>query len=165
MADQLIVPSTELALVDGVFAEACERAQRRVLEPNSENTQRAYRRHWRDWRNAAERYAYAPLPIQPHALVNYLEAYGGSPKTVRQVLAALCAVDAEWRAAQGETAPERLRQHPIVMRWLKSWSRDNPRRPKRQAPALERDELERILLTMQQRGWRASSLGHVQRYA
>lgn len=164
---QLIVPGAELALVDGPFAAACERAQRRVLEPNSPNTQRAYRRHWSNWRAAAARYGFEPLPVQPRWLVSYLESLRDAPSTVRQALAAICALDMELQAVRGVETRDlvRVRAHPHVTRWLRNWSRDNPRRPRRKAPALARSELERILVQMQQRGRRASSHGHLQRYA
>ncbi len=163
---QLIIPGAELGIVDGAFADACERAQRRILEPHAPNTQRAYRRAWRDWRHFCAQYEWDAVPIHPGRLVRYLEALDGmAPASVRQVFAALCALDQEARLAMGDADGPRLRAHPVVTRWLKSWARDHPRRPRRRAPALARSELERILVTMQQRGHRASSLGHLPRYA
>lgn len=168
MADQLIVPGAELALSDdAAFAEACERAQRRVLEPHAPNTQRAYRRHWRAWQHHCAARSVPVVPVRAQYLISYLEALSEtySPNSVRQALSALCTLDVETRLAMGEDLRHSvpLRAHPAVKRWLQSWARDNPRLPRNRAPAVTRSELERVLLAMQQRGRRASSHGHLER--
>lgn len=160
---QLIVPHTELA--HDRFAEAIDRAQRRVLEPRAPNTQRVYRQAWRAWDAHCAARGLAPWPLHPAALVSYLEARTDlAPNTVRLHLSALCARDVELRCA-AEAHPISLRRHPVVTRWLQSWSREHPIEPQRQAPALSRAQIDALLVAARERGAHASRPAHAARYA
>lgn len=165
---QLIVPHTEYPLVANhtrEFAAAIDRAQRRVLEPRAKSTQRAYRQAWRAWDQHCDVEHARAWPIEPSHLVCYLESRTElAPNTVRLHLSALCARDCELRCAR-EEHPISLRRHPIVIRWLQSWGRAHPIDPQRQAPALTRTQIERLLVCAQERGAHCSRLAHAARYA
>ena len=163
MVMQQLIPHSECALVETSHAwtAAVERAQRRVLEPYAPSTQRAYRLAWRQWRAHCDALHVPALPIEPSHLVSYLESREDlSPNSVRLHLAALCTLDSE---AQIEHGGSSLRKHVIITRWLKAWSREHPRAPKKKAPAVQRSELDRLLQAVQERDPNGSRLAHAAR--
>lgn len=165
---QTLVPGSECPLVanHGELAIAWDRAQRRVLEPRAASTQRAYRVAWRQWREHCTSLHVPMLPIQPSHLVAYLEQRTAelAPNTIRVHLAALAALDREARLAGGEDNPASVAHNVIVTRWLESWSRDNPRAPRRKAPSLSRSELEAVISRAQERDPHGSRPAHIARY-
>lgn len=163
--DQLLVPHTELvpSSLQG-FAEAVERAQRRILEPRAKNTQRVYRQAWHQWDTHCEALGREPWPLDPLQLTYWLDHRQDlAPNSVRTYLSALCARDLELRIGK-EEHPLSVRTHPTVIRWLQGWGQENSREPRRQAAAMSRAQLVEILEAAQQRGRRSSSLAHLPRY-
>lgn len=154
------------------FVLAFEAAAKRVLDPHSDNTKRAYRQAWQQWVRHCDSIHVPALPIQPTHLVAYLEMRARSdeplprlaPNSVRLHLAALSTLDQAARTTPADPKPEGIRGTQVVTRWLKSWARDNPRAPKKKAPAMSRNELERILVQAQERTGRGSRPAHVARY-
>lgn len=145
--------------------EAYERAAARVKDPHSENTKRAYVEAWRAWQKHCARACHPPLPIQPAQLLTFLESLKHlAPNTVRLRLAALCALDQAHALSVGEEWAS-LRRDPEVLRWLKSWGRDNPTAPRKRARALTPKELERVLELAAEPGHNQSRVAHAARYA
>jgi integrase len=178
-ARQLTLPPSECPLVRNHsrgFVDAFERAKRRVLEPyTNKNTRRAYALAMDQWIAHCNVKHVPALPIEPSHLVTYLEARSAealpdtgsklAPNSVRLHLSALCALDQEARATPATPNPESVRDSFVVRRWLKSWSTQHPRAPRRKAPASRRDELERILVCAAEPAKHSSSHAHVARYA
>jgi integrase len=174
-AFELLEHCAELArgpLTPSGFAAAFEVAAQRVLEPHAPNTRRAYRTAWGQWVAYCERHGFPSSPIDPLALVTYLEGRSSSdalfplsPASVRQHLAALCTLDMAARLAAGEVMPSSVRESSTVRRWLQSWSREHPKAPKRQARAATRSELDRLLRAAQERKAGASRAAHIPRAA
>lgn len=148
------------------FIAAFERAARRVLEPHAATTRKTYQTAWNRWVEHCNRVHVRALPIEPSHLVTYLESLTElAPNSVRQYLSALCALDCAARITSDEPNPDSIRQHVYVTRWLTSWGRDNPRAPKRKAPAASASDIERILIQAQDRRPCVSYGAHLSRYA
>lgn len=145
--------------------DAYERAAERVREPNAPNTQRAYTEAWRAWQRHCAANRIDALPVLPEHAIGYLESRSDlAPNSVRLHLAALCALAEAYASDAGLPAPK-LRQHPRVRRWLKSWGRDHPTAPRRQAAFLTPKQLEHVLTVAAEPGHNASRIAHVARYA
>lgn len=166
---QLVIPGTAYPLVANhsrELQEAAQRALERVTNPDALNTRRTYESAWRAWLSHCSGLHVPAHPIEPSHLVVYLEHRTDlAPNSVRVHLAALCRLDQEMRISAEHPNPQSLREHMIVRRWLKGWGRDNPRAARKQAPALTRAEVSRILFVAQDRGRGQSGFGHVLRYA
>lgn len=168
MSRQLIIEGSDLTPAREGLCELLARAAERVRHPESANTQRAYKRAWRAWELHCEKFGLAVLPIEPVQLVTYLElltAQKLAPNTVRQHLAALASIDRTARVTAADPSPQSLTRSVVVQRWLQSWSRENPRRPRRRAPAATRDQLEHVLTRAQEPAPHSSRVAHVARYA
>lgn len=170
MPEQLAIPgseSSDLTPRELAYLEACELATRRALEPHSARTKAAYRHEWRRWARYCEEMGVPRMPpISPAHLTAYLEFLSRSlaPNTVRLALSALVSLDQAARMSAAHTDPHSLRKHPIVTRWLESWERDHPVAPRRRAPALSADELERILRAAAERPRNVSPAQHAAKY-
>ena len=147
-------------------------AAQRVLEPHAPNTRRAYHAAWSQWEAWATAHGHEASPVEPLALITYLEERSSSdavarlaPASVRQHLAAIATLDIAARLAAGELSPPSVRATAVVRRWLMSWGRDNPRAPGKQARAATRPELERLLKAAQERRPGASRAAHIPRAA
>lgn len=146
---------------------AWRRARERVRNPSARATERAYYAAWRLWGDHCSARSWEPMPLTPARLVGYLELLGErlAPNTVRLHLAALSSLDQAWRLSHGEARPLSLRNHVVVQRWLRSWSREHPRAARRQAAALSPDDLERLLICAQERRGNVSPAAHIAQYA
>lgn len=169
MTEQLALPgSTALALAPELWA-AYRRASARIRSPHAPNTERAYLAAWDAWARFCARHGFPERPPDVRHVVLYLEKMGEqlpppAPNTVRLQLAALCALDAGDAVLTGVDR-HALSSHPLLKRWLLNWGRDNPRAPRKQAPALSPSELERVLWHANKRGFNQSRTSHVARYA
>lgn len=166
---QLAIEGSERApIVPEVrFLEAAARAAERVMHPHSEATQRAYRVAWNAWGEHCARHRMQPLPIEPERLVGYLELLSvtHAPNTVRLHLSALAVLDQAARITPVDKSPQSLRSSAIVHRWLRSWGREHPRAPRKQAPSITPAELEHLLSLAQEPGFRHARSAHAARYA
>lgn len=166
---QLAIPGSEgaeLATRLVAYERACEVAGRYVAEPHAPATQRAYKVAWEAWgRYCADRRV-SPLPVEPVELVTHLQWLSEhlAPNSVRLRLAALVSLDQAVRVTPTDREPSSVRSHPIVQRWLKGWSRDHSRAPRRQAPALTARELELVLRAAAEPARYASGHAHAARY-
>lgn len=166
MSEQLRISEEGAAALLRSRFEAFDVARARVLDPNSPNTQRAYKNAFKLWTAYCDALELAWAPIEAPELVTYLEHLSQrcAPNTVRQHLAALCALDVASRVTPTDPNPVSLRTHQVVQRWERSWSRDNPRAPRRRAAALEVSDLERLLHAAAEPQKNGTAAGHVQRY-
>lgn len=166
MSEQLRIADEGAAALTRSRLEAFDVARARVLDPNSPNTQRAYKNAFKLWCAYCDALGLDWAPIDAAELVTYLERLSKrcAPNTVRQHLAALCALDVASRVTATDPCPVTLRSHQIVQRWERSWSRDNPRAPRRRASALDVSDLERLLQVAAEPQKNATAAGHVQRY-
>lgn len=148
-------------------ADALEVARRRVLDPNSANTKRAYNTAIGQWCDYADAHNIAWAPIDAAELVGYLEQLSRrvAPNTVRLHLSALCALDVASRVTPASPTPQSLREHFVVSRWEKSWNRDNPRAPRKRAAALGQSDLERVIAAAAEPAKNAARAAHVIQYA
>lgn len=150
---QLIVPGSDydrpiITSEAARLVRAAELAFGRVLEPHAPKTREAYRRAWNAWAAWCERTGARVLPIEPHELVAHLEwlsLEGQAPNSVRLALSALASLDRAARVTPTDQSPRTVRASVVVQHWLKGWSRENSKAPRRQAPALEPRELRRVL--------------------
>lgn len=167
MGDQLSISEQGAPALARSRAEAAEIARARVLNPHAPNTQRAYRQAFARWTSYCDAHGMLWAPIEPGALCTYLEGLtrqGLAPNTVRLHFAALCELDMASRITPTDQHPRTLREHPAVQRWQESWSRDNPRAPRRRAAALEPSDLERLLAAAAEPRRHAARTAHLQRY-
>lgn len=166
MTEQLQIRGWLATDLAPALREAYERAAERVREPNAPNTRKAYTEAWRAWQRHCARNQLEPLPVLPGHLVGYLESRTGelAPNSVRLHLAALCALDQAHAANAGREATK-LRQHPTVARWLKSWGRENPTAPRKQASAITPKQLERVIELAAEPAHNASRVAHAARFA
>lgn len=169
MGDQLALGGdvAELAAaLERSRAEAFQVARARVLNPNSANTQRAYGNAFRQWTAYCDALGLAWAPIDVVELVTYLEHLSKrlAPNSVRQHLSALVELDKASRVTPTNPRPQSLREHPVLERWERSWSRDNPRRPRRRAAALDRSHLERLLAAAAEPPKGAAAAAHPLKY-
>lgn len=151
---------------------AAARAQARMDDPHAPNTARLYRAVWKRWGLHCRALAIEPLPVDPVALVGFLElasergGKGGralSPNSVRLHLAALCSLDQAYAIQMGERTRQKgwLRRDPRVHAWLSSWSRDNPTAPRRQAPAISVQQLDAMLAELGERPSNVNAQQHI----
>lgn len=166
MSDQLAFAEDGQASLVRSRGEAFDVARARVLDPNSPNTQRAYKNAFKLWCAYCDALGLAWAPIEAPELVTYLEQLSArcAPNTVRQHLAALCALDVASRVTPIDPNPVSLRTHQVVQRWERSWSRDHPRAPRRRAAALDVSDLERLLRAAQEPVKGGAREGHLLRY-
>lgn len=167
MGDQLVIPEEGAAALSRSRLEAMDVARERVRRPNSDNTNRVYATARAQWCAYCDALGRPWGPIDPEELIYYLEELGKrlAPNTVRLHLAALADVDKACRLTPAEPRPPSIRTHPIVERWYRSWSRDNPHAPRKRAAALEASGLERLLSAAAEPQKHANREGHVLRYA
>jgi len=178
MKEQLAIPGAELERATGPALAAVRAAQaalERVRNPDPPNTKKAYDR-------ARELYGawcditgtFPPFPVQPERLVSFLEWLsteaprknappGYAPNTVRLAMAAICTMDRDARVTPSEPNPISIALSPIVRRWQKSWRRDNPRAPRRKAPAIGAQQLWRLLEVINEPTPRCARAWHVVR--
>lgn len=163
---QLSIDEQGAAALTRSRGEAFAVARARVLDPNSPNTQRAYRNAYKLWCSYCDALGIAWAPIEAPELVTYLEQLSVrcAPNTVRQHLAALCALDIASRVTPANPSPVSLRSHQVIQRWELSWSRDHPRAPRRRAAALDVSDLERLLRAAGEPKKGAAREGHLLRY-
>jgi integrase len=162
VTEQLAIASVSLERTQAVDAAAAAAAEH-VRHPLAPRSERAYRVQWLAWERYAIERGLRVAPIEPFELVTYLQlrtAEGAAPNTVRLALAALSSLDQVARRSSTS-----LRADPLVRRWLKGWARDNPRRPRRQAPAITARQLEQLLLAAAERAPGSSRAQHVALYA
>jgi integrase len=166
MRDQLALGEQGSVALERSRAEAFDVARARVLEPNSPNTQRAYKQAFGQWTAYCDALGMSWAPIDAAELVTYAEQLGRrlAPNSVRLHLSALCELDKASRVTPSTPSPQSLREHPIVQRWEKSWTREHPRRARKQAAALAQGELERLLAAAAEPLHRAARAAHAQRY-
>jgi integrase len=173
MGEQLSIvaeptPADLIATRVASFRRAAEAAAKYVKEPGSKRTRRAYKSAWEKWGQWCALRGREPLPIEPGWLVIYLQERtheGTAPATIRLALTALCKLDQAARVTPADREPRSIRRDPIVYDWLDGWSRDNPVAPRRQAPAIQPRDVERILLAAAERPAGASRAQHVALYA
>lgn len=147
--------------------EVWKLARARIVQPNAANTARAYEQAYKRWKAYCDARQRPWGPVDPEQACRYLESLsrsGLAPNTVRLQLSALSELDKAYRYSAENQNPPRLRDHPIVERWYRSWSRDNPTAPRRRAPALTANALERILLAAAEPQKNAARDAHVQQY-
>lgn len=163
---ELDAPAAQLAALERSRAEAFDVARARVLNPNSENTKRAYGQAFTQWTAYCNALGLAWAPIDAVELVTYLEQLSKrlAPNSVRLHLSALVELDKASRVTPTNPNPQSLREHPVVERWERSWSRDHPRRPRRRAAALERSQLELLLAAAAERPKGAAPAAHALKY-
>lgn len=168
---QLTIPGSELVTrgpQESLVAAALA-AFERVKDPFALNTSKAYARASRSFGRWCDAFGRAALPLEPGALVAYLEWLarpdGGNaaPNTVRAHLAALASIDRASRVTPTNPTPASVASSPIVERWLKSWSREHPRAPRKKAPVIEVAELWRLLEAVNEPTPRAARAAHVAR--
>lgn len=168
---QLVIPGAELERVQdtelAAIYDAIDVALERVRDPNAEATRAAYRRAARAWAEWCRRVHVEPWPVRPEPLVSYLEwlSTHRAPNTVRLQLSAIASVDKWHRTTPTDTTPVSVRQSVIVQRWLKSWGRDHPRAPRRQAAAINTRQLWRLLEVINEPSPRAARACHALRAA
>ena len=150
------------------YARAAEEALRHVRDWRSDRTRKAYKVQWEAWgRYCADR-EIEPLPVDAGELVTFLEwrsASGSAPNSVRLALAAISTIDKLSRVTPTNPDPNSVGQTELVRTWLKGWSKEHPKRPRKQAPALEPNELEQILRAAAERGAGVSAAQHTAAYA
>lgn len=158
------------AMQDGLsprLQAAAEQAARHIRERRSTSSRRSYARAWDDWRaHCATRYIDSS-PIDPAELITYLTARsraGMAPASVRLHLYALSIIDVEMRTTALQPHPAAVRAHPLVSAWLRGWGRENPKRPKRIAPAITPQQLESMLQAAQERPRGMSVPQHIALY-
>lgn len=166
MRDQLAIGEQGTAALTRSRLEAFDVARARVLDPHSPNTQRAYRTAFAQWCTYCDALQLAWAPIDPVELVTYLEALSRrlAPNSVRLHLSALVSLDQAARVSPATPNPQSLREHAVVKRWEQSWSRDNPRRARKQAAALDQSDLERLLSAAAEPGNNSARAAHLVRY-
>jgi integrase len=171
VAEQLVIPGSEgsaLIVRELAYATADEQATKHVLEPHAPRTRRAYRVQWDHWGRYCAARGITPLPIQPAQVIGYLQLRtidGAAPNSVRLALSALSVLDQAARVTALERRPVSLRSDPIVQRWLRGWSRENPKAPRKKAPAVTARELELVIQAAAERPPGASRAQHVALYA
>jgi integrase len=168
MGTQLALIGAQLARpLEAQFLEALEAAWLRVLQPHAETTLDSYRTHWRRWLVFCRELGRDALPIEPKDLIAYLTLLSTThaPNTVRVALAALASADQLSRITPTDREPHSIAESPVVKRWLKSWSREHPRAPKRRAAVVRPRELRAILDAAREPASRQSRVSHLQRYA
>lgn len=169
MTAQLVIPGSAFPALPEPLGRAYERAIGYIRNPHAANTIRAYKAAWERWAVHCPRVPCDPLPVEPLHLVGYLQELTDeqhkAPNTVRLELAALCALDAAHALATGDLERPSLRANHLVQRWLKGWGKDNPRAPRRRAPALTVAELGRVLREAQEPAKNASRIAHAALYA
>jgi integrase len=141
--DRVITQSEALRIL-----EAAHRALERVRRPYRPATEEAYERARARWALFCEKTGASVLPIEPAALVTFLESLtseGAAPNTVRLTLSALSSLDKAARTTPADREPQSVRQSVIVQRWLQSWSAEHPIAPQKSAPALTARQLRRVL--------------------
>lgn len=144
--------------------DALEHAASYVRDPHAQNTKRTYASAAKKWRAYADAHGLPWGPIEALELVGYLQHLtrtGHAPNTVRLHLSALCGLDQASRASADNPTPQSLRETLIVQRWEEGWSKQNPRRPRRQALAVNASELERVLAVVNERPKNAAPAAHV----
>lgn len=148
------------------YLDAAQRARARMRDPHAPTTRRAYWHVWRRWGVYCGMLRREPLPVDAELLCAFLELLSDelSPNSVRLALAAVCALDRAHRAELGEAEPRRLRRDPRVEAWLKAWSRDHPIAPRREAPAMTVDEVDRMLALAAERPRNVSPAQHIALY-
>lgn len=171
MKEQLTIPGADLVLARLVLAReegpalaavraAAELAAARVDKPHAKNTHAAYDRHWERWGKWCDAVGRAPFPVDPPILCVHLEWLSLelklAPNTVRQALAAVANLDRWQRTTQADPNPSSVATSPVVERWLESWSRDNPRAPRRKAAPIETKALWHLLAVVDRPSERAA---------
>lgn len=168
--NQLALLSTDLDVgaVPPALRAAAADAAKYVIARQAPSTRRAYQIAWASWLLHCDTHAVLPLPIHPAQLVIYLSEMsrrGKAPATVRLALTALSVVDQRARATELEPHPRPIRSHPLVVDWLKGWSREHKEAPQRQAAVVTPAEIEQLLLTAAERPRGLSGAQHVTQYA
>ncbi len=166
MKEQLVIAESGAMAIERSRAEAFDVARARVLEPNAPNTQRAYKTAFAQWCAYADALGMPWAPIEPVELVTYLEQLSKrlAPNSVRLHLAALCALDVASRVTAYDPSPRSIRESQVLQRWELSWSRENPRAPKRKAAALGQSDLERLIAAAAEPMKGAARAAHLLRY-
>ncbi len=147
---------------------AAEAASRYVRADDAPHTARMFAVHWRAWGRYCEEAGITPLPVQALDLITHLtdrSAKGAAPGTVRGALTAISIIDQRARATPEDPNPLPVRGQLLVRKWLKGWTRDNPQRPMRQAPALSLAQLDLMLRQAQERPRCVSASYHIASYA
>lgn len=163
MGDQLAIAEVGLPALARSRAEAFQVARRRVLDPHSPNTRRAYAQAFAQWCTYADALGMPWAPIDPVELVTYLEQLSKrcAPNTVRLHLSALTSLDRASRVTPIDPNPTSIRAHVVIERWEQSWGRDNPRRSRWRAAPLGISDIERVLVAIAERPSNASAAAHV----
>lgn len=167
MSEQLALHEQGAAALTRSRDEAWLIARARVQDPNAKNTQRAYKQAYDRWCAYCDEHGMGWGPIEPAELVTYLEGLsrkGLAPNTVRLQLSALCELDKAYRVTPAQPNPPRLRDHPVIQRWYRSWSREHPTAPRRRAAALNASALELILTAAAEPKRNAARGAHLQQY-
>lgn len=168
---QLAIPgSQKLAVAPTAAAEHVRILQvvrERILNPESPSTRRAYEAAWRRWMRYCVAHGHDSVPVRPGDLVAHLETLSvtHAPLTVRLTLTALASIDACARRSPTDLNPAPISTHPHVRHWLRSWAREHPRAPKRQARALTAGDFLAILEFAQDPSPGQSRKAHVTSYA
>lgn len=168
MSDQLTVAGVDLERrgVPPSFLVALEQAWERSLVPLSKNTQRTYRSAWKRWVAQCGALGVAPLPVQPRILIGYLEELSAkrAPNTVRLALSAIASMDQLARRTPTAEVPFSVAKTAVVVSWLRSWSREHPRAPRKQAALMEPSQLRRVLEAARERAPGEPRYAHLPRY-
>lgn len=147
---------------------AAEAAARYLGAQDSPNTARMFAVHWKRWGAFCAEASIPVLPVQPLDLITHLShltAEGAAPNSVRAALNAISTIDQRARATPDEPSPIPVRSDFIVKKWAKGWNRENPLRPRSQAPCITPAQLDLVLQQAQERRGTMPVSLHVATYA
>lgn len=156
-------------LVADELWQAYKRVAHRIRHRAAPNTEKAYRAAWASWERHCQKHDLPRLPVEPLPLLAYLDLYtrrapAPAPNTVRLQFAALVALDKAYAIHTDLERPP-LSRDARIEAWFQSWSRENPKAPKKQAAAMSGREFERVLELAQEPGFNTSRRAHLARYA
>jgi integrase len=171
---QLALPDV-LTRRELAFERAMATAARHVQNQRAERTRRAYAVQWRHWLDYCDARGIAELPIAPAELIVFLTLRGqeasertgksAAPNTVRLALSALSVIDQTARITAHDRHPPSLYRDPLVRAWLKAWSRENPKAPRKKAPVMRPRSIEAMLACAAERPAGCSRAQHIAQYA